>query len=304
MKKYSREFLGIKDLLFITFPAFLREQFEEGNITIDHCGHWNSGAYLQEGHLRESFFEPLYDHLTPIQEGIFSRWMNQDHLDRLDVFIPLRKESFSLRCYHCGEKIGLETNGEVIRTTTGCEYPRGVPPFTLHLNIPSGKVVFANILHEWYDPDLAENVRPGDIDINSEIGLKLYSETYEPIGMITCFCGNSCPSIYKIEEDYLAVGKDGIIWGEDEIEVIEEVPHPGKHVGGVITDLWWWCAADYDDLMRRIPSDDRDNPHVLRHFDIVDVDVEPGEYKVTQYYHTLKDGMDIKPQTYATIRKT
>lgn len=295
------------ELLPFTFPSFMREKFEEGSLVFDHRGHWKNGEYLQERHTIDRIFDVLLDNLTHTQEQVFNTWLRNDELDTLEVFIPYKKESYSLECYHCGEKVGLETNGEILRTTSECQYPQGVPPFTLHLNVPSGKIVFANVLHDWYD---VQGEDPGDIDINAEIGLKLYSRAYEPTGMITCFCGNTCPSIYRLDDGSLTVGQDGIKWEEPDEDGYafdgEEIPYPGERVGGVITDLWWWCAADHADLINRLSLEERNNKHVLRHFDIVDV--EPGEYEITQYYHTLdleactEDRVN-GPHTYATIRK-
>ena len=280
-----------KSLFFITFPQFLKEKMEEGSLIINPRGHWKNGLYLQESsYLLDRMFDFIIRELSTTQEQIFHFWMDQG-LDKLDEFIPYKNPSYSVECYHCGEKLGLEIDGKTIRPTTECKYPDGVPPFTLQLSVPSGKIIFANDIREYFKVDKEKE----HIDINTEIGLKRYSKGYEPTGLIICFCGNTCPKIYRQKDQSLAIGNMGINWDTD-----EEKEHPGERVGGIVTDLWWWCATDYNDLMNRI-GDEKDNPHIMRHFAIVDV--EPGDYEITQYHHTLEDSHALEPLTYATIKR-
>lgn len=284
----------MKDLLCFSLPNLFRELLKLKKMSIDLRGHWKGKMcdYIQEK-VCSVVLEPM-----PENRNVFNRWIQQNYCDVLDTFFVFKKESILMTCYYCGNPIGFETNGKIIRTTSVCPYPQGIQPFTMVLNVPSGKIVFANVLHNWYETEKIEE-EADKFDINSEIGLKDYSKFYERFGMITCFCGNTCPGIYTIDNKFsLVVGNPGNIYDE-EFKRRKETLYPGKKVGKIITDLWWWCAVDYDDLMSRIDKGDRENN--AKHFTIIDV--EPGKYEIVQYYHTLDKNACSEPQTYATIKK-
>lgn len=156
-----------------------------------------------------------------------------------------------------------------------------LPPWTLRLQVPSGKIIFANDIR-----DLYANDREFSFDVMTDEGCRDYSKAYEELGLILCFCGNTCPGVYRQEDGSLAVGTGGYNEYTD-----EETPHLGKRVGSITTDLWWWAAADYEDYSRRDIA-----------LGVDTVIVEPGEYEITQYAHTLTECYE-EPQTFATIRK-
>lgn len=272
--------------------SFVLDQLKNGEITLDLRGHWRDN---KSPHFIERVFinTVVFLDISPKNEKIITKWADQEGFtEELDDYIPLKEASLLLTCYDCGQSIGLETNGKVIRTHTECEYPNGVPAFCLYLNVPSGKIAFANDLRYWYGDNIIDEV--DNIDVNTNIGLKLYSKAYEKNGLIICFCGNTCPGIYRLGHNFLAIGNDG--YNE---ETDEETDHPGENVGGIITDLWWWCAVDYDEMVSKMSEHELNLEK--RHLTVIDVD--PGKYEIVQEYHTLRTDYYSSPLTFATITR-
>ena len=142
---------------------------------------------------------------------------------------------------------------------------RTFPPVEVEMNVPSGKIIIENdIRHYW--PEV-----PDYFDVNETLGLKLTTEAYGRYGMFHGFVGNSCPGVYK-NGDFFYIGKQGR--DDDHDKVVD--PLPGEYVGGVVTDLWWYCVADLDDYLAR------GGEIYDRHSDVVDV--TPGRYVLKHYY--------------------
>jgi hypothetical protein len=160
---------------------------------------------------------------------------------RLDIEIREQlKDGQALRapylgsCHVCGEMIYLERGvlgGENYQVSTPCAYPKGIKPFDIRLEVPSGKIVFTNDSR-----DLVE-VKDDNEDVNAIIGVVNTVKAYEAVGMVHFLVGNSCPSIYKVKGGGLRVAPYGRGKG-------------GKRVGSICTDLWWVCATDYDNYTR------------------------------------------------------
>lgn len=166
------------------------------------------------------------------------------------------------------------------------------------LNVPSGKIVFANDLREYYRVI-------GSHDIMSKEGLKATFDDYEKIGMIHYFVGNTCPEITQKDSKHLAIEHVPFISNVEE-EKLSDVDFElrekerdqqyeelnKRSVGSIITDLWWFCAVDYDDLIKHIEKDARDIESYMKN--MVVVDVTPGVYEFE--YLILDQNLD-----YASI---
>ncbi len=126
--------------------------------------------------------------------------------------------------------------------------------------------------------DTRPNSKGYGFNINTDYGIRGVFETYGKLGMAHGFVGNSCPGIYRINENTLTISM--IKHNEESWDNIES-EIPGERVGSICTDLWWYSVVDYDDFVRRIgrPVKDEDNINVI--------DVKPGLYKVVHRTHTF-----------------
>ena len=166
---------------------------------------------------------------------------------------------------------------------------RTFPPVEVEMNVPSGKIIIENdIRHYW--PEVKD-----DFDVNETLGLKLTTETYGQHGMFHGFVGNSCPGVYK-EGDFFRIGKQG---QDDDYDKIVD-PIPGEYVGGVTTDLWWYCIADLDDYLVR-------GGKIEKHWSgPTIVDVTPGRYILKHHYGIGKreEYDHRKKEIFATFERT
>ena len=165
---------------------------------------------------------------------------------------------------------------------------RTFPPVEVEMNVPSGKIIIENdIRHYW--PEVKD-----DFDVNETLGLKQTTEAYGRYGMFHGFVGNSCPSVFR-KGDTFYIGNQGF---DDSDEVID--PLPGERVGGVITDLWWYCVADLDDYLARGGKirERWSGPTI--------VDVTPGRYILKHYYGiSTREEYDYKKkEIFATFERT
>ena len=165
---------------------------------------------------------------------------------------------------------------------------RTFPPVEVEMNVPSGKIIIENdIRHYW--PEV-----PDYFDVNETLGLKLTTEAYGRYGMFHGFVGNSCPGVYK-NGDFFYIGKQGR--DDDHDKVVD--PLPGEYVGGVVTDLWWYCVADLDDYLARGGTIEKDwgGPTII--------DVTPGRYILKHYYgiSTREEYNYKKREIFATFEK-
>ena len=115
---------------------------------------------------------------------------------------PIRTDSSCLfKCSVCGEKLALETDGKTLRTVSQCPYPDG-PIFDFELNVPSGKLVVANDLRPLFD-------FIGDFDINTCVGGMKHSLAMSENGCAQGFVGNTCPGVYRLDDNRLTVADAG-----------------------------------------------------------------------------------------------
>lgn len=208
------------------------------------------------------------------------------------------------KCPYCAERISFSFDGENLSVSTVCPYPGGMENVSVELNIPSGKMVFANDLRRWFRII-------GDFDVNNDIGVKLTTEAYEKVGMAHGFVGNSCPSVYKVDGRTLTISGTPSDEYYDE-ETDEELPAlkelydsqlpAGEAVGGICTDLWWYSVVDFDDFRARFldmaGSEESFDAYIKDRCDVINVD--PGVYQVV---HNMRrrdyDSKEPPPHHYA-----
>lgn len=155
------------------------------------------------------------------------------------------------------------------------------------IDVPSGKLVFAN--HLWDQYPEGDDGTAGKHEGSGHLWNKILSVGYGREGCLTGYVGNSCPGIYQ-DGDTIRIASARC---DEEYEPIPgEIP--GEEVGSICTDLWWFCAADHDDLVAR-GADVNDRYHDI-------IDVEPGRYVMRYNYEGVIDSDDPgKPAIYATI---
>lgn len=175
-------------------------------------------------------------------------------------------ESPSFQCDECGEDVVLEFNGKKLRCLNPCKYPKGIPPYDIELNVPSGKMVVANDLRKWWKV-------VGDYAINFKLNMKKTTEKYAEVGMAHAFVSNTCPGVYKINNKKFVIGCAAT--NTDTLK-------GGKRVGGICTDLWWYSIVDYDDFVNRLGTPEKSG------IDVDVVECKPGVYRF-RHRHNLDE---------------
>lgn len=254
---------------------------------------------------------------------IFSGFMNPYHLALVKAFVadpsqpmrdwvPITYSKFSSdRCTECGQPILLETDGHVIRVQGKCDYPNGYPKWTVEVDVPSGKLVFNDDLREWFrEAETAtEDVeRKTHVSFSQSVGMHRCAELYSQDGLMTGFCGNTCPSVFRETDspDTLWIGNAAYDEKTD-----EEQPVPGtERVAGISTALWWFSAADLSLLESVTPVADvyaktgivqEEQPDLKIPGEIVEV--TPGRYRMTYLYHYADRDNYSVPQMFAKIER-
>lgn len=187
-------------------------------------------------------------------------------------------------CSECGEHFEIKFDGERLFTNSKCPVPGGLKPWTLELEIPSGKLVFRNDMRDLFPTSKG-------FYVNRTCGIKECEEHYASLGMFHVFVGNSCPSVYTFPDGRVIVGR---LFDEDEPESKPKEYAQAEKVGFICTDLWWFSACDYDDFVRRNGKEPNDEwpPDIT-------VQLKPGKYKLTSYYSTSNNTDKLKE--YAVI---
>lgn len=233
----------------------------------------------------------MYDMTESILEQIVSK--------TLPGPIPLGRKSCLLSCYYCGEDLGFVFDGNKIEVDTVCRYPGGIKSMNMELNCPSGKLVFANDLRRYFKVI-------GDWDINKQIGILKTFKSYEAVGMAYGFVGNSCPGVYRVDNQHLTISSSAPVsfWdAEAEVyvdyteEEIATMSPAGEDVGSICTDLWWYSVVDYDDLVNRLDSKNVEL-FIKNNCDVVEV--LPGVYKVDHFlknHSRYDDHFHLKEQS-------
>lgn len=248
--------------------AALAKGLTDGRISQDQRGHRLP---------LDDLFVPSTE-LAPNDFGILLKVIEAGR--SFENFVALGIKSYIGRCYTCGEEPELETNGVVIRPMTPCPYPHGIP-LSFELNVPSGIMIVANDLRCHF-------CILGEYDINTRIGRVKTTKAVEQIGCAYAFVGNTCPGVYRVDENTLIIAEPG----HDE-ENNREIEPRGEHVAGIVTDLWWYSIVDGDEFKRRGCADEGN--------EVDQVPVKPGVHRFTHYQHLDHDADDQKPHVFTKI---
>lgn len=200
--------------------------------------------------------------------------------------LPIRQ----MRCHNCGEAAFGVTNNGVVAIRKCSFFDAHLKPYSVEIDVPSGKICFANDIRHYFIED-----RHLGFDICTMGGTIKYTEAYAKKGLIQHYVGNTCPEIHQTRGT-LYVGHSGneFVWnGKKNIKrskaaVLRE-KLPGKKVGGVCTDLWWYGMCDRDLLQRKVVAAEDLQPSNFDKWctehDVGTIEVKPGRYRAEHYYH-------------------
>lgn len=282
-------------------------RFCEGGKVADWRGHYKSGELFHgpgwggapEEHLKRMVHESLLlGHMTPEHRRKFVEALESGA--PLEEPIPLPRSLREYACPVCTQPLKLGFDGTGITVLNDpCPYPDGLVT-EWELNVPSGKIVVANDLRDWFPSD-------EDHDVNSMLGTHLTTLGYAEVGMSHGFVGNTCPDVYRDGEDRFVVGsyRDEIWDAEDREYRPNPEPCPwGKKVADVCTDLWWYSIVDYDEFLRRLAhyTPDEDLQEILDRWSMRVVDVRPGVYKFRHDQGTDRDAAVVEYATFERVR--
>lgn len=189
-------------------------------------------------------------------------------------------ESFSSvgpsECGYCGEYLRWARTANGLGTSSTCSASGGME-YSFTLNVPSGKIVFADSLFDVFDK--WERKGKERINYNSVLGRKEASEFMEEQNVAYGPVLNTSPDIFlDTETNSIIVASPGD-WDEEDNPI---VPETWKRLGNVITDLWAYSITDFDTYVSR--GGDPDNKYVT----VAEVPV--GTYTFTHYADV--DGFD------------
>jgi len=267
----------------------LRCSMENGQLPFDTNGHWRSGdsfAHLSKEELRRFIIGLSFGWIVS-EEAATTLAAALVNGRKLPKPLKLGRGLFVSECPECGNSPLFDTDASVIRATPHCPFPRGIYPIQFDLNVPSGKIVFANDLREWYPV-------AGNFDVNNNSGLIKTTLNYADEGLAFCFMTHPCHitgffAVNRIEKEILHLEPlpprlKGIDQATMPIPMLipQDDPIQVARIGKIPMQLSWWSAADYDDLRARFGTSDREFKRYVHQNTLV-VDVTPGLYRVNHY---------------------
>lgn len=168
------------------------------------------------------------------------------------------------RCQYCAGRAAPVLDAGVIRATTTCSLPDGLTT-VVEVDFPSGKVLVTDDLRPIYDVD-----DEGLEDYGSALGQSQYIKAMAEVGCAYGPVLNTCPSLYRTGDDTFVVASAEYDEATDTV-----VDFGGVELAKVVTDLWAYSLADYEDWKAR-----GGDPKGLGWTHTV-VDVTPGRYRFT-----------------------
>lgn len=152
-------------------------------------------------------------------------------------------------------------------------------------NFPSGVIAFDNDFRKFFIEELNEideyiTKKSGyDNSICSNYGQELYAKFSSEQGLVYITLGNISPSIYHNKEKNIITSKRDYLYDKEK-NTEKDTKLPDEELkGSICTDLWAVCAVDYDLLKKQAKK------YNLEPTSEFNIQVEPGEYKITSYYN-------------------
>lgn len=277
-----------------------KHELRNGKIKVDFAGHLGQ----KEGPitLAEStipyneWWSHIYDILIPTRSVLFyGPMIDENYQVELPSFTGINT------CGECGEKVSIWWTGEIFElkpytkqelytnNTSPCSESGGIKDYTVEIDVPSGRLVFANDFRHF----VPEADKDRYVNYNSEIKKTVLD--YAESNMLYAFVGNSCPRVYVNTEGTITVGHP--LYDDDDNPVSDF----GEDCGSICTDLWWFSATDYDYLKKRGKEREIEEK-TIEDWVEVSVDVKPGRYQMTVHTDALDDNDDWpREERFVTI---
>lgn len=233
-----------------------------------HNGHAPDEGFIDTSTLDEWFQREIEREVE--RRGLFAKLTEETGID-----IPTMLHR---RCSECGESMNFTFTAEGLNVDRACLTPGGLKPYHVLLDVPSGKIVFANDLRTLVV------VEEADVSVNARLGCKQTTEAHARAGMVHISVGNTCPSVFREPDGSLVVASRYIPEDDDTLSDEEyarlDAALDQTRLGSICTDLWWYSAMDHDHFLGRCAAEGYEPDD----FDIFTVDVEPGVYAFTDEF--------------------
>lgn len=282
-------------------PYFFKHLWKENLIKLDIKDHMK--AYAPNNMLSElldheksnHFLNTLMPELKIEVFRLFRTWLKRnDELSTWDIMKELYNEKIDISfnsCIDCDEILYLEFHfdsqmirirEEFIKSTKACLFNEDdTLDVIVDIDVPSGKLFFANDIRNVFSKEEEDEINSKNkSSLEGFMGIKSESEAYGSHGMFFGYVGNRSTQIIKDKDNNLFVS-DPYDYAEinnldDYFEFKESDDF--DYLGDICTDLWWFCAMDYD-LFQKKSKENGFNYD----YDFTIVDVQPGKYRMTVY---------------------
>lgn len=318
-KKVSEYLItGVKQSVLII--ETLLNYIKNDGYTLDKGGHYLSGMNPKddEDFICRMIYDVLYadsdyKNLVDNDVVIFSKichdpcWKCAEN----GFSLKLDKKQKSIKLVSCNYDYSIPRNqpGRLIIKDTECKYKDGCPEYSIRLNIPSGKMLFANHFKNLFDftelPEFKDKAYSDEFSINFFEGKKRCTEEYAKLGLAEFNIGNCACDMFKVKNGEFFVGA----YFEDDENNHEDIFSKVKQVGDVCTGFWGFCIVDKDTFEAKVGKEDLSNPKRSQGMQWIDskilddtinvIKCTPGVYEFTHRYHLLKED---EPRIYTTIK--
>ncbi len=262
----------------------LSNAITRGKVLFNPNGHWRRGKDFSQFSERDlqRFFSRCATFWSISDEDALRIATSIIKQEPLNPHQFLGNALLGVNCGSCGIEPGFETNGLEVRVTSKCSLPGGAFPIKFELNVPSGKIVFANDLRQWFKV-------AGSFFLDSDRNIRETTLRYAREEMAHCFLQHwsgmtGSFAVREYGENLLeVVPRPMHLEGQDEQgrqKVFKRPPlrATARVLGEIPMQLWWWSAADYNQLKSRFDKE-ADFTNFLKSGAVV-VSVQPGNYRI------------------------
>lgn len=258
-----------------------------------------------------------------------SMFTNFQFLDLKSEKNPVRVGTLQCHCANCGKgylsllvdkkkkRMYLQERDKKMKKVNGkIKYgkdvykdfpcPMGkIEPYSVVIDIPSGKMLVANVLHKWYDwkkasPENEKLSHEREYCINYITGQKHYSEKMSELNCASFNVGNCSCDLFQTSKK-----KDSFVMGDYELQNKKGY----KEVASVCTDFWGYYIVDKDDFIAKAGNEELIVVSEVGEYRlkstgsaVQEVSCVPGRYKFTHRYHLIV-GDDNSGQVFTHIKR-
>lgn len=182
----------------------------------------------------------------------------------------------TFECGNCGERFAAHPIDELNLSFMAADVepcPTINPITEVVLNVPSGKMIITdNLIRQFKLPEKTDTYPYSSV--NNKLGRINKTKEYEKLGVLFVST-TSMVSFYSMDDGSMAFAK---LSEDDEYNEVNEIGVK-KELAYVCTDLWAYCAVDYDHFI----NSGFTLEELQEHSHATVVDVIPGKYVITNY---------------------